>query len=571
MRSFFKLWHFIRPQWKLLLGSVLLAIPLSAIRFSPAPIIKHMIDSILVKKDASMLLLIPLAIVGIYLLNVFVRFFQAYMSRLANERIMRDIRERLFLHYLSLSSTFFTDSSVGALISRVMNDVFYVSQGTIGMANLVREVITFLGLFGYALWLNPKLFVLTLVIAPMITWLAKRSGILMKNYSTKMQEANADVFSVLQEAFSGFKVVKAFSLEHFCFGRFKSRNDQYVDNALKAARVEEIGGPSVELMGAISAAIVLYVGGHDVISGRLSAGDLFAFFTSFGLMINPVRTFNDLNLKLNQAGAAADRIDEAFQIRSEVVESKHTEPLKIRSGNIEFLGLGFKYAKDLPWIFRGVSFSVPSGQLVAIVGGSGQGKSTLVSLLTRFHDAQEGKILIDTQDIKNITLQSLRNSVALVSQDVFLFNDSIYTNIAIGRPGATPNEVHAAAKAAFALPFIEKLPQGFDTIIGDRGQKLSGGERQRISIARAILKNAPILILDEATSSLDSESEKLVQQALDKLVQGRTTLVIAHRLSTVKHANKILVLSNGSLAESGTHDELISLKGEYAKFYQLLS
>lgn len=571
MKSFFKLWHFIRPQWRLLVGSILLSIPLSIIRFSPAPLIKTMTDSILVKKDMRMLLLLPLSVIALYLVNIVVRFFQAYLARVANERIMRDIRERLFKHYLNLSSSFFTESSVGALISRVMNDVFFVSQGTISLASFVRDAITFVVLFIYAAKLNPKLFLLTLVIAPFLTWLSKRSGILMKGYATKMQEANANVYSILQEAFAGFRIVKAFALERFAFRRFKQRNDTYVAYALKGARVEEIGGPAVELMGALSVALALYIGGHDVISGRLSPGDLFAFFTCFGLMINPVRTLNDLNMKLNQAGASADRIDETLRIRSSIVEVLGAQPLKVDAGTIDFKNLGFRYSETLPWIFRNVNFSIPSGKMVAIVGASGQGKSTLVNLILRFYDPSEGEILIDRQDVTKVTLDSLRSRVALVSQDVFLFNDTIYTNISLGRRTAPESEVIAAAKAANALSFIEKLPQGFDTIVGDRGCRLSGGERQRISIARAILRNAPILVLDEATSNLDSESEKTVQTALENLIEGRTTLVIAHRLSTIKHAHRIHVLSDGQIEEAGTHDELMRVGGEYAKFFQLLS
>lgn len=530
-----------------------------------------MTDSILVNKDARMLVLLPAAIIVLYTLNVAVRFFHAFLGRVANERIMRDVREKLFSHYLGLSSAFFTESSVGALISRIMNDVFYVSHGTIGLASFARDLVTFLALFLYALKLNPKLFLLTLIIAPLLTWLSKRSGVLMKGYAKKMQEANANISSVLQEAFSGFRIVKAFGLERFAFDRFKERNDGYVTYALKGARVEEIGGPSVEFMGALAVALALYVGGHDVISGKLSAGELFAFFTCFGLMINPIRTLNDLNMKLNQAGASADRIDETLKIVSQIQNAPHAKPLQINQASIEFQNLGFRYDADLPFIFQKVNFVIPRGKMVAIVGASGQGKSTLVNLLLRFYDPTEGCIVIDGQNIQNVTLESLRSQIGFVSQDVFLFNDTIYANIELGRQSASREEIYEAARVAHVLPFIENFPDGFNTIVGDRGQRLSGGERQRISIARAVLRNSPILILDEATSNLDSESEKTVQDALENLIEGRTTLVIAHRLSTIKHAHRILVLANGKIQEAGTHDELIEAGGEYAKFYQLFS
>ncbi len=577
-QSFLKIWPFIKTQKRLLIASILLSIPMSAISSAPAVLVKYLIDKILVhpahgEKGLEMVFTFSAGIVIVYSLNFIVRFSFNYSSRLANERIMRDLREALFKHYISLSTTFFNQTSVGGLMSKIMNDVFYVSQYVINLSSFFRQIFTFLAVFGYALYLNPKLVGFILVVAPGLIWLSGRTGNLMKHYSLQMQEANAEVFSILQEGFSGFKVIKSFCLETRVFQKFCKKNDRYVDYALRAARVQESASPTVELIGAVALAFVIYVGGRDVLHGRMTPGDLSAFFACFALMINPVQTFNDLILKFNQAAAAADSIDDALKLVSNVEQAKAFKPFpETRKVDLKFHDVGFRYSKEQPWLFQELNFSVLSGQTIAIVGASGQGKSTLLSLVPRFYDPELGHIELNGVNIRDLSLNDLRKNVAMVTQDVFLFNDSIYENILAGRPEATQAEVFDAAKTAHALRFIEKLPQGWDTCVGERGTRLSGGERQRIAIARALLKDAPLLILDEATSSLDSESEKNVQIALDELMRGRTSLIVAHRLSTVRHADQILVMQGGTFVERGTHKELISDKeGVYSKFYALLS
>ncbi len=582
MRSLLKLYPFLRPQLKLILIAGFFAIPLAGVRSSPPILLKYLQDEVLVKKDERMLLLLPLAIVGIFLINLVVRYFSTFCSRLATERILQSIRVKLFDHYLSLSASFFSDSSTGRLISRVTNDVFYVSQGTINLINLIRDLVTFLCLFFYAIHLNWKLLSLCLFVAPILSWLGSRAGRLMKSYALHMQDANGALVGILQESFSGFRVVKAYALEALAVKRFTDANNTYVRNALRAARVEEAVGPTVELTSAIAIALIIYVGGHDVLAGKLSPGDLMAFFACFGLMINPVRNLNDINLKLNLAAASAERIFETLALKTDILESANPMDKVLQYPlSVKFSDVSFRYSKsgcdavhsetDSAYLLKNISFEVPAGKVVAIVGASGQGKSTLLNLVPRLYDCNEGAVLVGGVDVRELSFASLRSQIAMVTQDVFLFNDTVLENVRVARPNATEGEIRAALAAAQALGFVERLPLKELTVVGDRGQKLSGGERQRLSIARAILKQAPILLLDEATSSLDSESEKAVQAGLEQLMNGKTTIVVAHRLSTIREADEILVVSNGSIVERGTHQVLLGLGGEYSRFYGLLN
>jgi subfamily B ATP-binding cassette protein MsbA len=361
-----------------------------------------------------------------------------------------------------------------------------------------------------------------------------------------------------------------FRLEDRIRERFQKQNNQYVGFLLKTAILEETSHPLVELVTAFAISAVIYYGGSQVLTGQMTSGDLIAFFTAFAMMMNPIRQLNDISIKLHTATAAADRIFNLLDWKSNMIESSSPKVLGTFQKGIGFERVKFAYP-DSPEVevLRGIGFEVPKGQTVAIVGASGAGKSSLVSLLPRLYDVTGGKITLDGIDLRDLKIEELRKNIAVVSQDVFLFNDSILENIRCGRLDATDEEVKLAAEKANAKDFIEAKPQGIHTMIGDRGQKLSGGERQRISIARAFLRDAPILILDEATSSLDSASERQVQSALEVLMQNKTTVVIAHRLSTIRTADRILVLKEGNIVEEGKHDELLARGGEFAHFYQM--
>ena len=570
MRSLLGLKSYLRPFLWLILASALLAIPLSAIRLGPAPVVRYMLDDLLLRKDTSKLIWFPIAIIALYTLNFFIRFGHYYLLRIVIVRVNQKIKNRLFDHLLGLSADFFTSQSTGTLISRTAIDPQYIDSGLSCINVMIREPITLLFLLAYALKLNWRLTLITLIITPLLAWVFATTGKHLKRYISRITEINARVFSILQESYTGIRIVKTFRLEKYVYKKFRERNEQYAQMLLKTSLLEEVSHPLVELLTAFALAPLIYYGGLQVVVGKMTPGDLLAFFTAFAMMMNPIRMMNDVNIKLHQASAAFDRINEVLEWKPTFREPVRPQPIKQFNDQIELKNVSFSYpdAPSRP-ILKKVNFVVPRGNVVAIVGASGAGKSSLVSLLPRIFDVTDGSIQIDGKDIRDLSLDDLRRMIAVVSQDIFLFNDTLEENIRCGRLSASASEIREAAKRAHAFDFIETLPQGFQTTIGDRGQKLSGGEKQRVSIARAFLREAPILILDEATSSLDSTSERAVQEALEELMVNRTTLMIAHRLSTVRHADLIIVLKDGEIVEQGRHDDLIKQGGAYAHFHEI--
>lgn len=570
MRSLLKLKPYVRPYLWLIVLSGALAIPLSAIRLGPAPLVKYMLDDLIVRKDASKLYLFPIAIIGLYALNFIVRFLHYYALRLVIIRVNQRLKSDIFRHLLGLSADYFTTQSTGTLISRTSSDPQYVDLGIACINVLLREPLTLIFLFGYALNLNWRLTLITILIIPAIGWVFAATGKKLKRYISKLQEVNARLFSSMQESYTGIRIVKMFRLEKYVYKKFRHRNKEYAGLLEKTSFLEEFSHPLVELLTAFALAPIIYYGGLQVITGKMSPGDLFAFFTTFAMMMNPIRLMNDVNIKLNSASAACERIFELFEWKSRLHESENPRAIRSFRHSLQLKEVSFAYP-DAPEreVLKKISFTLLKGQTVALVGASGCGKSSLVSLIPRIFDPVKGSIEIDGTDIRFLSLDDLRKQIAVVSQDVFLFNDTIEENIRCGRLSATPAEIRDAARRAHALEFIEKIPGGFKSIIGDRGQKLSGGERQRISIARAFLREAPILILDEATSSLDSTSERAVQGALEELMKNRTTLMIAHRLSTIRTADQILVLKEGEIVEQGIHEQLLLSRGEYARFHEV--
>ncbi|MFL5813828.1 MAG: ABC transporter ATP-binding protein [Bdellovibrionia bacterium] len=568
MKSLLRLKPYLRPYLWMIITSGLLAIPLSALRASPVPLIKYFVDHLLVEKNWQKLYLFPFLILAIYFANFIVRFFHYYLLRIVIIRVNEKLKNNLFDHLLGLSADYYTTQSTGGLIARVGSDTATIDGGVSAINIIIREPITFIVLFVYALKLNWRLTLITLLVFPPLAWVFSVTGRNLKRYIHKMNEENGRQFSTLQETFTGIRIVKMFRLEGYVRRKFQERSGNFAATHKKTAILEEASHPMVELLSAFVIAAVVFYGGVQVLSGKMTPGDLMAFFVTFGLLQNPIRQMNEVNIKLNQAAGACERVFEIFDWKSRLRETPNPLPLNGFDKEIKIDHVTFAYP-DSPerQVLKNVSFTAPKGSITALVGASGAGKSSMVSLLPRIFDVTEGKIEIDGHDIRDYKLDDLRRQIAVVSQDVFLFNDTIEENIRCGKLNATHEEIMAAARKAHALDFIDKLPEGMNTIIGDRGQKLSGGERQRLSIARAFLREAPILILDEATSSLDSASERAVQSALEVLMVNRTTLVIAHRLSTIRNADQILVMREGQIVERGTHQGLLDSEGEYARLH----
>lgn len=509
-----------------------------------------------------------LGIIILFFLKGLFGFLQGYFMSDIGQLVVRDIRSKLYAKLNELSLDYFTHKRGGELISRITNDVKLVENAvSYGSTDLIYQtlqvfVFLFLTIFIYA-----KMAAIVLIMAPLIAFLITKVGRGLRKLSRRSQEKMADINSLLYETILGARIVKAFNMENYEINKFNLANHDYYRLSMKSVKRMLLLGPTTEFLGCIAGIFVFFWGGREVISGKLSFGVFGLFLGSLLSLIRPFKKLSQVHSLNQQAIAASIRIYEVFESEPTVKETAVPEQLERFKNNIIFDNVWFKYADTQ--ILKGINLEVKKDQVLAIVGPSGTGKSTLVDLIPRFYDPQRGCILIDNRDIRDFTLKSLRQQIGIVSQETILFNDTIRANIAYGKTGAALAEIEEAAKQAYAHDFIKRFPLGYDTVIGDRGMKLSGGERQRIAIARALLKNPPILILDEATSQLDSESERLVQDALEALIKGRTVFVIAHRLSTVREATKILVLNEGMIVEQGNHDELIAKDGLYRKLYQM--
>lgn len=532
-----------------------------------AYLVKPVLDDVFMKTDMRMLTLVPLAIVGLYLFKGIFRYYQAYLMKYVGQGVIKDIRNRMYEHYQRLSLDYFAANQTGAMMSRITNDITSMQQALPVTVDLIRQPFTLIGLIAVAFYQEWRLAMFAVIVMPLMVIPFAIFAKKLRKYSKKGQEKMGKLSSILQEAISGIRVTRAFGMEEYEIKKFKEENQNFFKLRMKIVRIDEISGPLNEFIGSIGIAFIIWYGGYQVMKGQSTPGAFFSFLAACVLMYNPIKKLNAANATIQDSMAAAERVFNVLDTEPSVREKEGALTIHDVSEGVELKGVSFKYKDDL--VLKDIDLRVKVGEVVAIVGESGGGKSTLVSLIPRFYDVTDGTVTIDGNDIRDVTFKSLRSLTGVVSQDTFLFNDTVSNNIAyLPERESIPFEaVVDAAKAANAHDFIIAMPEGYDTVIGERGVRLSGGQRQRLSIARALLKNPPILILDEATSALDNESEYLVQEALNRLMKGRTTLVIAHRLSTVQHADRIVVLSKGKIVEEGRHEDLLTLGGEYARLY----
>lgn len=569
MKNYLRLLAYIKPYKKRLAAAVVCIIMAAGANLYLPWIIKDMIDDVLMSKDMLMLNLIAAGILVVMFTRGVFYYGQSYLVSYVGQRVIIDVRSVLFRKFQKMPLSYYDKQQTGTVMSYITNDVSAMQSAIVdNLIELVTESSILIGSLAMMIYLDWKLSLLTLMTIPLVGFAMKIFGRKLKRSSTVIQERAAEITSLLQESISAIRVVKSFVRETYEIRRFEEQNWKNFQAAMKNVKLTSLLTPTVEFLAAIAVTFIVWFGGYEVVNEVITAGELVAFLTYAVNLANPVKRLSRVYAAIQKAMAAADRVFEVMDLDEKITDVPGAKPLPPIKGQVEFKDITFSYKEGQPAL-QHISLKAEPGQMIALVGPSGSGKSTIANLIPRFYDVDSGTISIDGHDIRQVTADSLREQIGLVPQETMLFSTTVMENIRYGRLDATDEEVVEAARAANAEEFIKDLPEGYDTKLGERGLNLSGGQRQRLAIARAILKNPRVLILDEATSALDTESEKIVQDALDKLMVGRTSFVIAHRLSTIFNADQIFVVENGQLREHGTHEELLAAGGLYSNLYNI--
>lgn len=564
MSAFGRIVQYSKPYWVRIVVAVSASATLGAMDGAFAYLVEPLLKRVFATRDMTIFTLLPIGVILLFMVRASCRFANDYFLRTAGELAVRDVRNDIYKNSIVLDLKYYNTNTTGGMMSRVISDVGGMQSGISSVVTTIfRDGVSAVSLLIVLFYRNWMLAIIAFIAIPLSAYSAKIIGRRIKQLANQGQLKMADLSSHLQETFSGIKVIKAFGLEKRSTERFRKVGEEYYDVIRRSIKYSSISTPVTEIITSIGIAAVIWSGGNMVLKETMSSAEFFSFMAAMIFLYKPLKSLNGAYNVVQTALGSAVRVFEIIDSRPEIADVPGAIQLDPSQGTIELQNVSFKYNDE--YVLQNLSLKAERNQIIALVGPSGGGKTTLVSLLSRFYDVSEGAILIDGQDIRSVTKLSLVNQIALVDQETTLFNDTLANNIRYGKLDATDDEVQKAATDAYAHEFISQMPDGYNTRIGDRGVRLSGGQRQRICIARALLKNAPILILDEATSALDTESEKMVQKALDNLMNNRTTFVIAHRLSTVLHADQIIVLEGGSIVERGTHDQLIKNGGLYSR------
>lgn len=562
--------RYLRP-YRFRLGAAFVCSALvAAFSGAYAYLVKPVLDEIFINKNETLLFVLPVALFAVAVLKSAFSYGQNYLMNYVGNHIVTDIRQELFGRMVRLPVSYHDSNTSGRLVSRVINDVTLMANAIAGvLKDIFQQGLTFLAMLGVIFYQNWKLGSLSMIVIPLAAVTMVRMGKRLRALGKSGQEQMGDMASTLQETLSGIRMVKAYGRESAEAERFKDSNKAFLTTTMKAIQVSSLGSSHIEVIGVVGVAVIIWYGGSLVISGDMTPGAFFSFLAAMFMVFTPLRRLSGSNNTIQQALAAAERVFGVIDLETEQETDRGQVAMPPVTQSVVYQDVTFLYEGQTVPALSDVDLVIPAGQMVAVVGSSGSGKTTLANLLPRFYHPTAGAVLIDGVDIQSFTLASLRAQIGIVSQEVVLFDDTVFNNIAFGRQHAAEADVVQAAKLAYAHDFIERLPQGYSTMVGEKGIKLSGGERQRLAIARAILRDPPLLILDEATSALDTESERVVQLALTNLMAHRTTLVIAHRLSTVQRADRIVVLDRGTIVETGTHDELLLCGGHYKRLHAL--